>query len=820
MVVSPATHVRSVNAGEFDPDAQARYDIKQYYSGATRMKGFEPVPQSGFRLMGGTVHIGVARNYLNSIAITDAAVTGGALDGSDQVIWSGVIDDTVAVVFVKNINLSDNSAEFSIQAQIDGGWTTIKGPYPAGTSALSFTAAFEPGEGQAATGLRILADFTGAAEVSIDSVAAWTEATTQHTPRHVALKADDGTSYSCFVSAGVADFYTSDGYCGSCRLDAITASMVADLGFYAEADTIGIFHPSTVATQRIRRFDSDHAWGIDDWPYEDIPEVDLGEEYEKTDDEWELFFRWTLDRIQTSSQMYISIVVDDDTTPSIAHSDTAGGDAIGFGDFTSDTWDVFAGDIQTALENLASLGEGVTVSDQGAVGPNCRRMTVTFGGDLTGAEYNFSALIPNTSDASVLPTHTQIGETEGEDLFSETRGYPGIAALVSDRLVYGRIPAVTGALALSSVGSYFDLDITGQADSAARLDKLRSQISETVLAVKEAKYMLVFTDRQTYFASNRTIERNTPLTFVVTNEVGIRENTMPIDLDGYVFYVTNNGEQVYSLKYDEFNVGFEANIESLLASHLISGVVRTVRQASAHDQDAAKMWILRDDGRLVSGQIISKQNITGFCEWRTADDGLVREIGVDGDNCLWLSIERDGTIHHEFYDTDQLFQSAVTSTSDLAGLVTVPERMEGATVWAEADGFILGPFTVSDAAIDLGDWFDGDITVGRWIAPIWESLPQPLILRDETILFRPGRIHTVTPYIVDTTSIAIGANGLDAEDFPLDEITDPVDEPMPAKTKRLTVPGLLGSQEGPTVTITQTRPGSLRVRDLGMEAKL
>ena len=86
MVASPAKQIRSVNAGEFDDGAESRVDIKQYYSGASRMKGVEPVPQSGFRLMGGTVHISRARGDLLPVAITDASTAGGDQSGDAVVV--------------------------------------------------------------------------------------------------------------------------------------------------------------------------------------------------------------------------------------------------------------------------------------------------------------------------------------------------------------------------------------------------------------------------------------------------------------------------------------------------------------------------------------------------------------------------------------------------------------------------------------------------------------------------------------------------------------------------------------------------------------
>jgi hypothetical protein len=101
-------------------------------------------------------------------------------------------------------------------------------------------------------------------------------------------------------------------------------------------------------------------------------------------------------------------------------------------------------------------------------------------------------------------------------------------------------------------------------------------------------------------------------------------------------------------------------------------------------------------------------------------------------------------------------------------------------------------------------------------------MPQVLVVGNDDVILRPGRIHTLHINIADTDSIAVGANGEEPQDIILHETSDPVDAPMPLKTRLLTVDGsvLLGMMEGTTAVITQKRPGELRVRDIAMGTKL
>lgn len=704
MAARPATPFRSANAGELSPDAKGRIDIKQYYSAGIAYKNIEPVPQSGFRQMGGTWRMGTL---------------------------------------------------------------------PAATH-----------------------------------------------PRYVGLMLDDGTALSGFVTAGRVDFFTGSAPVATVNLPTVLASMLPDLDFYAEGRTIGIFHPELRSLRLFLNSGVDD-WTVSDWPFDPVPQADLGGVYQKTDDIWEIFIRWT-----ENPQLYLAITVDGETTPAVPLRDSPAGEPT---TASAGNWDAFAAELQAALIDLPSLRAGVVVT-QAAAGSVARKLRIEFTGDLSGQEFQLSAMVTNTATASSLPYHVQIGETEREDLLSESRGWPGSAQLAQDRLGYVRIPAVPGAIALSQTGEYFNLNIDGQADNAARLDRLRSQTSERVAFLKESQYLLVFTDRGAYFANNRTIERNTPLNFILASETGIADNCRPFDLEGVDYYIgrdesdigDHSGHQMLSIVYDDVSTKYNAEPQSLLASHLVAGVIRSVRQKKSGDLDAAKGWLMRKDGRLVAAQMIRNQEIIGFCEWVAAHGGKVREIGVDGRNRFWLAVERDGVLVAERYDMAIYLQDAISVTPDLAGVITDLAAYEGKVVHVVADGFELEHgYLVEDGRIDLEDAYTSAV-VGRWQPPRWESMPQVFVTPGDDVIIRPGRIHTVYANVIDTTSIAVGANGQEPQDIGLWKTNDPTDQPMPPKTELLTVTGedLPGFMEGTTLVITQTRPGQLRVRDLAWGAKL
>lgn len=694
MVYRSGDFSTSFASGEFSDDCLGRIDIKQYYSAGKRVKGFEPVPQAGLRLLPGT--------------------------------------------------------------RLVASWPTTS------------------------------------------------------PPRFYGFPVDASTSYMMVVSPGTVHAYLGTSLTATVSAAAITAGNLASLDFYGEANTFGIFGP-TLRSLRIRS-EPGSGWPLDNWPYEGIPEVDYGGTYAKTADVWEVWVKWAED-----AYLAIALTVDGETTEAISLGSST--TLISTVADNEVVWNAWAMAIATALAGLPSLTGGTITVTQVAIS-GARTLTITFGGTLAGAEYDVTADIVNTSLVSALATHKTIGKTAGEAFMSTTRGWPRNMNLYQDRACYGGVPARPSALLLSEVGEYFQCNIKREKDSAARLDAIRTQSTETILQVIATKYLVVFTDQSSYFVPNRTVERSTPLDFVKTGSenIGLASGTHVFEIDDYLFWIGANRNILYSAQYNDVSTSYNANPQSLLSSHLVSGIMRTAMQRPSGATNASRYWMLRDDGRLVMAPIIVSQDITGVIEWLCAASGAVKDMGEDGSNRLWLAVQRGSVGTIEVMEEGLLFQAAVTKTitgTTFDGL----DHLEGAEVWAEdAAGFIYGPYTVAAGAVTLEA--AGTYTVGAWVAPVAETMPAVLLVGDNKVVRRPGRIHTTHLALVDTTSIAIGANGEAPEDVPLLSIDDPFDAPMPGKTGRFTVDGLDGVVDDPTLVITQLRPGRCRLRDVTVEAKL
>lgn len=808
---------RSANSGELSPEAGGRHDVKQFYSSGLRFKNVEPVPLSGFRGMAGSFDLGPVRGRVAALAQSGVVATPGPWTGT-QVIWQANV--TGKVVAIDCAVLVATVAEHQVQAQILVGalWVNLGHSVTVGTNARAITMAIGPMQGITATAVRLLATLSASASITTGTVIVLTETDTQDAPRYDAMRHDSGARYALSLQAQFLDIFEDDIFVGGVYLPSVAATVLPYVDFYSENATIGIAQNS-IETLRVRRGGNSFEWVRDLWPFTGIPKVDLGGVYPKIDDVWDVQVTFT-----ASPLVSLSLSVNGENTAGIPFVNTSNV-AVAI-DGAVDV-SLMATKLKTALEALPSLGATVTVVVSAVVGQT-RTVNITFGGALSGKEYQLNSTVTNTASAAALASHVTIGKTTFEPLMSATRGYAGVFGFSQDRQALGDVKALPPVVLFSQGGEYFTLNIEASGASAARADKLRGgQVSERVLGFAEATYFLVFTNLKVYFASNRTINKTDPLNFIETSDVGLVPNCLAVKLENTVYYVGTNpeadpprGSQVLSFAYSQIDTSFNATPEHIFASHLIDGLVRAKGQKSASKLSASKLWLLRDDGRLIAGCIIKTQNVLGYCEWILADSGVAREIHVDTGNDLRMAVLRDGKLRHERQDYATLFQATMRMTPDLAGVIRGLEFLEGHEVWAEVEGRILGPFTVNAGTIDLGDAYAGPVLVGLWQPPLWESMARIMITRNDEIVRRPGRIHGIRANVINTTSIAIGANGQPPENVPMTTTQDAVDRPIDGKTTSVLRVGIPGFVMGTTGVITQTRPGSLHVRDLEFQEKL
>ena len=689
----------SVNAGQLSMTLDGKVNLKQYYSGARRMKGVEPIPQSGFRLLPGSAYCG------------------------------------------------------------------------SGAAALC-----------AHGTLKVRADLSYTMIVTVGSVAIW---------RNDRVKV------------------------ATLSVPGITAQLIPQLSFYGEANTFGIFAQDIWNGIRLFRNASDDTmWTVGAWPYGDLPEVDLGGTYPKTADKWQFYIRFT----SAAVELVMSLTIEGNTTNSVTLRHA--GVSVEPDDAVAADWHALAADLQTQARLLSGMTNDLTITfDEATSSGRYKIFNVTFDGALKGDEYQFDAAVLNTTEVSVLSSHRIIGKTEGEPLVSAAKGGFTGSTIYQDRQTYFGAKAKPSAIAMSRTGEYFDLDVKSQNDAAARLENLRTETSEQILHMFDATYLVAFTDRAEYFASNRTIKRNEPLNWVRASTIGSRPGCPPVSVEGYVYFVSSDGGRLYRVNYDAVSETFTPvpvnDLNGVVEGDLVRDITFMAVQRKSGRMASDRLWMLRGDGRLIAAIANVSEDIRlAASEWPVAGGGFVRGLSVDGLDQVWLTIERNGVVTTEILEEEavNLFQSSLVVNTDLAGQAAGLAIFNGKTVWAEIAGDIHGPFTVSGGAIQT-EMPSQSARVGLWTPPIFESMPFVRVLQNDDVVRRPGKVTSVRLYLMDTASIAIGANGQPPVNQPLERASDDLSAPKPNFTGHLPVAGLIGACMDPTLVISQTRPGRLQVRD-------
>jgi hypothetical protein len=244
-------------------------------------------------------------------------------------------------------------------------------------------------------------------------------------------------------------------------------------------------------------------------------------------------------------------------------------------------------------------------------------------------------------------------------------------------------------------------------------------------------------------------------------------------------------------------------------------------QRPASVANAARLWIPRSDGTVALGILLRNQDVTGFVRWETP--GKVISACVDGKNIPHMLVTRmvagAEEIHIERLEDGLIFDDVVEQNFAAAkSLIDGLDVHEGAEVWAQADDYVLGPYTVAGGAIQI-DAPSSNIKVGRWTPPRGVPLPLPNEVAEGVVLIRPKRVHTARVNLISTTSIAIGANGRPARDVGLWQVGDPVDAPLAPVTREIQITGLTGFSLEGQIEITQLRPGLLAWSGFTREAR-
>lgn len=811
MVARPGTYQASNNAGELAPEEYGRTDLKQFYAGLATARNIEPVPQGGSRLSMRTRHLGRVRRPLQQIGLSIMTLPAGPYTAAAVLGTATFPATSISVVALPGWAASQPLGAILQVEYLQGAvWLAFGAPFTLGTEVGTLTIALPPRQSVATTQLRVRmvsappssTTFTASGIV----VKRETNILAAGRVRPFTFALDQ--TYTAILMDGHIDFYRDGVYVGASAMD-FGIDKVATLDIQQRLDTMLMFHKDVVS-QRILRDGSDSKWLLSNITFENVPLVDLGGTYtNQVADQWTMYIRFPSGTSDYAGgkNLSVNMTVNGEATPSIQTS-------------SPPDWSAFAASVKAAIEATAGVDPGITVTNASS-GANAMAFTITFvGAGNLGKVNTFAAQVVNTGEAAATVAHTATGDPGGEALISPNRGYAAAGTFYQDRLITGGFNSKRGAFLASVTGEYFDLNAKLTASSGAMLANLDTDGAEQLQHIVRADYLLFFTSDGEYFLSDRVLDRNKPPNIVDTGRRGSASD-LPIIVSDEVIWASRDKSVLYAASYDAVNAKYVSDPISLLAPHIVNGMVDMAFQKPESVANAGRLWMPRLDGTVTIGIFLRGQEITAFVRWETA--GRVRSACVDGKNVPHMLIERDvdgeTELHFERLEHGLLFDDTIEQTfAPAQQIITGLDIHEGAEVWAEADGYVVGPFTVADAMIDIG-FAAGTVKVGRWTPFLVKSLPLPSEVAERTVLRRPKRVHTVRLDLIDTTSIALGANGQPARNVELARVGDDADTPQPGITGEVAVTGLAGFTQEGQIVLTQTKPGRVAWRGFVIEAR-
>lgn len=814
MVARPGQQFLSFASGELAPEFHARKDVKNFYSGFAAARNMEANPLGGGRQSPRTRYRGRAgRTVTIGAAATLGAATGSITAGT--VILTADLGANTALCGADITVTAAAPVTGGVRVELQdagGAWSAIASPIDVAASSVGYRICIPPGA--PVTGRRARLVAAAAVSITAATVRPLTEGATT-TVRFLTHVFSTSLSYVMTVAGGHADIWRAGAYVGAVALPH-SAAQLPTMQQTQRAASMLLWHKD-VAPHEIRRNGADHQWTQATRSWLAIPEVDYGGVYTSTAEKWAFYLRWDSGATNLWEHAIAITVNGEDTAPYQFIRNAFIGSAAQI------DWPLALPALKAAIEALAGVEAGITVTVLTDTTASASFQVEFTGTGNIGNQYAISAkLVTASSTAAATAGRITRGKKGGEAVMSVTRGWPRTGIYAEDRLIMGGFASRSDAYLGSRTGEYFDLNAELETAASAFVFSLNADGSEDITRFLRGAHFIIFTDTRHYYIANPPFNRTQPPNQRTSDTPGIHPNCEPLEIEGRIFYVSNDGSQLMSAQYSDVTQKYDTQPISLLANHLIRDIRSNALQRSSSDTVANRLFMVRGDGGLTLGGIIRNQDVTGFFPWTT--DGQVLDVCVDGSRTAWLMVKRTVTgadaITFEQLTLDTCLDCTVSITQSPATTVTGLGIHEGATVWVKADGDYLDrSFVVTGGAITL-PWAAASIEVGRWRAPVLTLLPMVRELNERNVVQRPGRIHTVKINARAISSLAISANGRPVFDVALAAPGDPGTGPYPPVSGMITVTGLTGFQVGTSVTLTQLYPGAFDIRDITVEARL
>lgn len=418
----------------------------------------------------------------------------------------------------------------------------------------------------------------------------------------------------------------------------------------------------------------------------------------------------------------------------------------------------------------------------------------------------------------------QEGSSPKEDVWSNVRGWPASVCFHQQRLVFGGSASRPDTLWFSRTGDFFDfrnrenlpdegIDVTLSTDEVA-----------TILQLHSGRHLQVFTSTGEFHIPDEPITPEN-IRAVLDTSNGIYPGLRAFDVHGATFFVQKNGKALREFLFSVLEEAYSSSEISILSSHLIGNPVGIAYRPDVSSSKASYVLLVNEDGTLTVLNTLREQELAGWSQ--CFGRGKFRDVGVNG-NGMFFAVERkiegNPVLYIERFTLKRLLDSSLKYDGLFGTQTTFTglDHLEGESVWAIADGNIMGPYTVTSGDVTLEHAPRKEVEIGLDYGSgngefELQLLPLEVALPEGTPVGRKKRILSATLRIQDSKGGIV--NGIR---IPYGVLDSPLflDHAIPEFTGDKKLEAFLGWDDFGRVTITETKPLPFRVLGIALEVSI
>lgn len=633
-------------AGIIDPLAAVREDVAFYYNGLEEGYNLLNIPQGGIRRRSGLEHVAELAPIMAQIDASGATTSGpqggthaNVIDGDEATLLTtssnlsttdpfvifhidfGAAVDVLAVDIIDYL-LSSGALEDELFIQYstdNSSWINFGGAFNADTAARSRRIRTESTVTARYWRFVRVGSTDVSATVTVAEIKFYEPTSTVSEARLVPFAYSTDEAYMMLATDRNLDIFAGNSRVAAAGL-LHTTSQLAILNWTQSLDTLLLFHKN-VQIQRVFRQGSDDEFDFRKQEFSNIPQYDYGAGTGGVDEVQVINISEALD-----SSHKFTLLLDGERTTAIN------------GDGTAST---VASNIQTALRALNNTSaSGITVSSV------TDGYEVTFADDDGKQPWGLLSVSILAGNAVVDVARTTEGRYPGEDIMSDTRGWPRCGCIYQSRLHVGGIPGVPDALLSSALtGDYFNLDIELDDDTRALLTRSEADQISAIYQIVAGRHLSLFTNDGEFYIPQEPISAEAVTK--LTTRAGSKEGLRIHEVDGALLFIQgvkdeNNDREIgTSLRefiYVDTEQSYAAENISKLSAHLIKNPVDFAKRPAVSTDDADIMLIVNEDGTLTAQTTLRSDLVNAFIPQTT--NGKFKNVGVDKKRRVYFVVER------------------------------------------------------------------------------------------------------------------------------------------------------------------------------------